>query len=328
MSIKSTPEGYLVDIRPQGREGKRIRKRFKTKSEAQQFERWVIATEHNKEWMERPAENRTLSELIELWWRYHGQTLKSGVNAITRLRKLDAALGYPLARQINRLLFAEYRAQRLQAACQPSMLNWEQDRLSGVFSVLIALGHYHNKHPLKGLKKVKQVDRAMGYLTQEEIGRLLAALTGDNLKVVKLCLATGARWSEATGLRRDDVIASRVTYINTKNGKNRTVPISAALAKEITQGIHRGLLFHDVDYLLVRDVIKQVAPDLPAGQAVHVLRHTFASHFMMAGGNILALQKILGHQNIHQTMTYAHFAPDYLNDAVRFNPLENHLKPA
>ncbi len=124
------------------------------------------------------------------------------------------------------------------------------------------------------------------------------------------------------------MIASRVTYINTKNGKNRTVPISAALAKEITLGIHRGLLFKDVDYLLVRDVIKQVAPDLPAGQAVHVLRHTFASHFMMAGGNILALQKILGHQNIHQTMTYAHFAPDYLNDVVRFNPLENHLQPA
>lgn len=72
MSIKPTTEGYLVDIRPQGREGKRIRKRFKTKSEAQQFERWVIATEHNKEWVERPADNRTLSELIELWWRYHG----------------------------------------------------------------------------------------------------------------------------------------------------------------------------------------------------------------------------------------------------------------
>ncbi|HHQ4541411.1 TPA: hypothetical protein ACSP10_002171 [Aeromonas veronii] len=66
MSIKSTPEGYLVDIRPQGRDGKRIRKRFKTKSEAQQFERWVIATEHNKEWVERPADNRMLSELIEL----------------------------------------------------------------------------------------------------------------------------------------------------------------------------------------------------------------------------------------------------------------------
>jgi site-specific recombinase XerD len=44
---------------------------------------------------------------------------------------------------------------------------------------------------------------------------------------------------------------------------------------------------------------------------------------MMNGGNILTLQKILGHSNIQQTMVYAHLAPDYLQDAVRFNPLEN-----
>ncbi|EJN3875841.1 site-specific integrase, partial [Escherichia coli] len=33
------------------------------------------------------------------------------------------------------------------------------------------------------------------------------------------------------------------------------------------------------------------------------------------------LQRILGHSTIQQTMTYAHFAPDYLQDAVRFNPV-------
>ncbi|EFE4865564.1 tyrosine-type recombinase/integrase, partial [Escherichia coli] len=57
------------------------------------------------------------------------------------------------------------------------------------------------------------------------------------------------------------------------------------------------------------------------GQAVHALRHTFASHFMMNGGNILTLQKILGHAKIQTTMIYAHLAPDYLQDAVRFNPI-------
>lgn len=328
MSIKSTPEGYLVDIRPQGREGKRIRKRFKTRAEAQQFERWVIATEHNKEWQERPADKRPLSELIELWWRYHGQTLKAGEEVRKKLHNIDAALGSPLAREITKVRFSEYRAQRLQAGRQPKTVNREQEMLGGVFSVLIELGHYHHEHPLKEMKKVKLVERAMGYLTQDEIGAILAKLTGDNRKVAKLCLATGARWSEAAGLRREDVLAGRVTYINTKNGKNRTVPISAALSLEITQGINRGPLFRSLDYLQVREVIKEVAPDLPAGQAVHVFRHTFASHFMMAGGNILALQKILGHHNIQQTMTYAHFAPDYLSDAVRFNPLENPLDAA
>lgn len=41
-----------------------------------------------------------------------------------------------------------------------------------------------------------------------------------------------------------------------------------------------------------------VKPDLPKGQSVHVLRHTFAAHFIMNGGNILTLQKIMGHTSI------------------------------
>lgn len=56
-------------------------------------------------------------------------------------------------------------------------------------------------------------------------------------------------------------------------------------------------------------------------QAAHVLRHTFASHFVMNGGNILTLQKILGHSSLVMTMRYAHLSPDHLSDAVRFNPL-------
>ncbi len=60
---------------------------------------------------------------------------------------------------------------------------------------------------------------------------------------------------------------------------------------------------------------------LPEGQLTHVLRHTFASHFMMNGGNILVLQKILGHSSLTMTMRYAHLAPDHLQEAARLNPL-------
>ena len=45
---------------------------------------------------------------------------------------------------------------------------------------------------------------------------------------------------------------------------------------------------------------------------------------MMNGGNILVLQRILGHANIRETMRYAHFAPDHLEDAVTLNPLAYH----
>ncbi|HBP5354615.1 TPA: integrase, partial [Pseudomonas aeruginosa] len=53
----------------------------------------------------------------------------------------------------------------------------------------------------------------------------------------------------------------------------------------------------------------------------HALRHTFASHFMMNGGNILTLQKILGHSTLTMTMRYAHPSPDHLQDAVKYGPL-------
>ncbi len=61
--------------------------------------------------------------------------------------------------------------------------------------------------------------------------------------------------------------------------------------------------------------------ETPAGQLTHVLLHTFASHFMMNGGNILVLQRILGHTDIKVTMRYAHFAPDHLSEAMLLNPL-------
>ncbi|MCD8530717.1 MAG: tyrosine-type recombinase/integrase [Saccharospirillaceae bacterium] len=59
----------------------------------------------------------------------------------------------------------------------------------------------------------------------------------------------------------------------------------------------------------------------------HILRHTFASHFMMNGGDILTLQKILGHSDLKMTLRYAHLSPDYLNQALEFNPLANLLLP-
>jgi site-specific recombinase XerD len=49
-------------------------------------------------------------------------------------------------------------------------------------------------------------------------------------------------------------------------------------------------LFSDC-YFQFLAVMDKTSIVLPRGQLTHVLRHTFAAHFMMAGGNILALQK-------------------------------------
>lgn len=237
------------------------------------------------------------------------------------MRVMAEKMGHPKASQITRTFFADYRALRFAEGKKAKTVNLDQEMLGGVFSVLIELGHYHGEHPLKAMKKMKLPAQEMGFLTQAEIAALQERLDGDHLKAVRLCLATGARWGEVAKLRKEEVIGNKVIYLNTKNNKNRTVPISPELCKELTSGVKSGPLFNDLNYPYVRLCVKEVAPGLPAGQAVHVLRHTFASHFMMNGGNILALQRILGHSSILQTMAYAHFAPDYLEDAVRFNPL-------
>ena len=57
------------------------------------------------------------------------------------------------------------------------------------------------------------------------------------------------------------------------------------------------------------------------GQLTHILRHTFASHFMMNGGNVIALQKILGHHSLIMTMRYAHFSPEHLQEVRSLNPM-------
>jgi integrase len=54
----------------------------------------------------------------------------------------------------------------------------------------------------------------------------------------------------------------------------------------------------------------------------HIFRHTFASQFMMNGGNLYDLQKLLGHTKSEMTQKYAHLSPQHLRkavDVVRFS---------
>lgn len=186
------------------------------------------------------------------------------------------------------------------------------------------LGEWEGDNPLSGIRQFKEGDQELAFLYDEEIVRLLSACDQSANKdlgvIVRICLATGARWSEAQDLKQSQVLPGRLTFTQTKSKKNRTVPISEQLQKLLPK--KRGALFTPA-YEAFKSALARAAIELPRGQRTHVLRHTFASHFMMRGGNILVLQQILGHSTIMMTMRYAHFAPNHLDAAVALNPFDN-----
>ncbi|EMV1351354.1 tyrosine-type recombinase/integrase [Escherichia coli O15:H6] len=320
MSIKQLKDGrYQVDVRPQGAGGRRIRKIFTLKSKAQEFERYVLQNFHNNPWQARPADQRRLSELIEVWWMLDGRNQAYGDTYRTRLEKVIREMGDPRASQMTRKFVIEYRSDKLQAGLMPSSINRDLCALSAMFSLLIDAEVYHNENPVRGIRKLKVQNTEMAFLSDDEIDRLLKRLEGDARRIAILCLSTGARWKEASTLCGEHIVGNRVTFFNTKNGKSRSVPVADSVVPLIKT--RRTGLLYQVDYLSFREILQEVKPDLPKGQATHVMRHTFATHFMMNGGNIVTLQRILGHATIQQTMTYAHFSPDFLQDAISFNPL-------
>ncbi|WP_420704914.1 phage integrase [Providencia stuartii] len=253
-----------------------------------------------------------------------------------RKSKLDAVcwcLDDPYITELDKNMFAACCENRLKrkrkwnakgkAAPKQATVNREQSYLHAVFAELKRLGEWEGDNPLDGVRQFKESDQELAFLYQEDIKRLLHACDESRNKdlgnVVRICLATGARWSEAESLSQSQVMPYKVTFTQTKGNKNRTVPISQKLFELLPK--RRGKLFSGC-YDAFEGALKKAGIDLPKGQRTHVLRHTFASHFMMNGGNILVLQQILGHSTIIMTMRYAHFAPDHLDAAVSLNPFD------
>lgn len=324
MAIKKLDDGrYKVDIRLGGREGRRIRKSFERKAEALAYERYVLANANKKEWAGKHADRRFISDLIDTWWLYHGQNLKNGEIEKRHLLKTVGFIGDMPITKLTKRMIMEHRSERLKSGISAATINRDMYRFSGMISALVKLEEFNGQNPLTGLPPLAEKNPGMTFLDLAEISRLLETLTGDDRLIALLSLSTGGRWGEVSTLTANQIVNARVTFLETKNGHKRTVPISPELEKEVKEQASSALFKVDYEKFCIK--LREVKPDLPRGQATHVLRHTFASHFMMNGGNIIALQQILGHANITQTMAYAHLAPDYLQNAVLMNPLKGGL---
>ncbi|MEJ3672409.1 tyrosine-type recombinase/integrase [Vibrio vulnificus] len=339
MSIRNLKDGskkpWLCECYPQGREGKRVRKRFATKGEATAYENFIMREVDDKPWLGSKPDHRRLNEIIELWFQLHGKNLKSGENARYRMTLISTELNNPIASLLTSNDLAHYRAARVNKGrgrenreMAISSNNGDLGLLKSMFNRLIALKEWHNPNPVLGIEPIKKSQSELTFLRDEQIIRLFETIKQswieDQLRLIyKICLATGARINEAVFLRGEHVFGNKITFVNTKGKRNRTIPISEELFAEINPTTS-GRLF-SCGYGVAHKWIDKALPELPDGQATHVLRHTFATAFMRNGGNILDLKAALGHVKIEQTMIYAHFSPDHLSTVVKLNPI-SHLK--
>lgn len=309
---------WKVDMRPDGVKGKRVIRLFDSKAEAAFFEKNLLSGR-----FEQKSDNRRFSELVNLWYDLHGQTLKSADDTKNRLLKISECLNDPVAQKFDVSLFSKYRQDRLQLGIKPATLNRELSTLKAMYRELKRLSVIDYDCPFDDLRKFKEKQVELRYLTKDEISRLFDSIKlSKNLSlfyVVSISLATGARWSEAESLSLSDVGLHGFTFNDTKNNKNRFVPCDYAFIDLIKDSLKSGS--YSSCYGAFRSAFKRAELTCPDGQLAHVLRHTFASHFIMNGGNIRTLQQLLGHSSLNVTMRYAHLAPNFLESARSLNPL-------
>jgi len=207
-------------------------------------------------------------------------------------------------------------------------------------------------NPLRGVEKPTAV-ASLEYLSRAEVRTLLAlarqraeagtAADRCTYAAIHLVLHVGLRRGELLGLRFQDVdvdtkrlTVARSFQTTPKSGKARhlrlpelAIPVLSTWLAEVPR--HLGVVFPMLNWsaprlgtdgdLLGLPELLAAAGCRPMLRPWHSLRHTFASHFVMSGGNLLVLQQILGHSDVKQTLQYAHLAPDFLGgeiDKLRF----------
>ena len=251
---------------------------------------------------------------------------------VIHLTRWKERIGHKRLSEVPAAFFYEWRDTLIAQGLQNTTINRYTAIMRHLFSVCVEW-EWLDVSPLRRIKDLKEHDGRTRYLTQEECARLLAACQiSQNARLymlVVLALATGARKSELLHLRYRDVnvTANLVTFVETKNGRTRSVPLTGtALAAMHDYGRKYPHTPDDLVFPRVSD------PSLPMtfreawestlrraglkGAVFHTIRHTTASHLMMSGASLVDVATILGHQQISQTRRYSHLSPSHIQGVM------------
>jgi integrase/recombinase XerC/integrase/recombinase XerD len=198
-------------------------------------------------------------------------------------------------------------------------------RILTAFAAWLEREEYTEGNVLAKLRAPKAPKKIMQTLTPEEISRILVYLNPNtatgcrNAAIVCLLLDTGLRCGELLGLKLVDLhLDDGWLKVMCKGQKERIVPFGNRCARLLQRYVNHfrpknnstDIVFlsimgepmtePSIDSLFRRIAAKANIPRLH----IHLCRHTFATNYLIGGGDSLTLQRILGHETLEMTRRY------------------------
>lgn len=339
MAVKKvmTKSGPRWEVDYRDPDYRRLRRRFDRKKDADAFEATVRTVKRTGKFKEIFGEDKPKShkfqEAMEAYVEnFRGQKSFSSFKSYIANMLLNYFGDRPLD-QISYRDLENFKTKRKLAITRNGTVRSDAQ----VNRELAVLKHFLNKcvewdflavSPFKRGRSLisKENNLRTRFLTDDEANRLL-----DECKtirpIVKTALLTGMRLNEILGLKWDHIRHGQIHLKadETKSQKARQIPICDDLAnllselRQINQP-RSSFVFIKKDGSRFRSV--RTAFDNACRRAgiydfhFHDLRHTFASHLVMAGADLASVQKLMGHSDIKMTMRYAHLAPGHLEKTV------------
>lgn len=182
------------------------------------------------------------------------------------------------------------------------------------------------KDPFKNFVLPPATDRIV-FLTPDELQKLMNHYHSDNVKENHKRVLAGWLYMAFTSLRIGDAVrvndsmvyGDTLVFVPEKTKRNgRTVSIHMTdQAKMFMNGI-QGKLIKYYSGWQANKYIKEVAEIVGIKKNItnHVARHTFATIFLLKGGNVVTLKEILGHADMKHTMKYVHITSQFKKDQM------------
>ncbi|NNB84591.1 tyrosine-type recombinase/integrase [Corallococcus exiguus] len=336
-------EAWWVDVKYQHPDGRveRIRKAspINTRRGAEEYERQVRhALLTGALGKEQQEEKRvlTVAEFEPRFITYsENQNKASTLAAKQQLLKshLLPIFGSMRLDRVSREAIEDFKARKRKEGLTAKTINNALTVIRTLFAVAVEQEELTHAPRVKLLKAEKP---EFDFLNFEEADRLVRSAEPTWRAMVTVALHTGLRRGELIALQWDvvDLVAGRLVvkrnvwrghFGSPKGGRSREVPLNAIALDALKAHRHlRGpfVFCDDAGDFLKNDTCRNAilrtskrAGLRPIGW--HTLRHSFASHLVMRGVPLKAIQELLGHASIEMTMRYAHLSPDVKKDAVR-----------